>query len=149
MNSNDSGLLLIEKVVTRRAEEVLKDVRKHFPEATVNTEVTDRRGILTACHGRFVISKEFVETVESLGSAHRMTEYRHVLQGKARLVLIVPKEMAAATFTRMLELNNWWLFYYLIYFYDADGNIRRMDRRTWCHMVGRPFEAKSRAPEIV
>jgi hypothetical protein len=149
MDSNDSARLLIEKVVTKRAEETLKEVRRHFPEATVNTEVTDGRGILTACHGRFVVTKEFVETVESLSSAHRMTEYRHVLQGKARLVLIVPKEMAAATFTRMLELNNWWLFYYQIYFYDADGNIRRMDRKAWCNMVGRPFEAQPRAPEIV
>ena len=150
MDSNDPGRRqLIEKVTLHRAVEMMKDIRRHFPDATVNIEVVDDRGILTACYDRFVVSKEFVETVESLSSDYCMTEYRHVLQAKARLVLIVPKDVAAITFTRMLELNNWWLFYYLVYFYDEDGNIRRMDRKTWCHMLGRPYETAPRAPEIV
>jgi hypothetical protein len=148
MDPNDSGQQLIEKVARNRADDMVKDIRRHFPDATVNIEVIDGRGVLTACYGRFVVSKEFVETVETLNSEHCMREYRRVLQAKARLVLIVPKEVAAKTFTRMLEMNNWWLFYYLVYFYDEDGNIRRMDRKTWCQMTGRPYESVPRSPEI-
>jgi hypothetical protein len=77
-----------------------------------------------------------------------MSEYRRTLQGKARLVLIVPKEMAASTYTRMLELNNWWLFYYQVYYYDEKGDVVQMDRKTWCHMMGRAYEPVPRAPEI-
>ena len=149
MDLNDSGQQLIEKVARNRADDMVKDIRRHFPDATVNIEVIDGRGVLTACYGRFVVSKEFVETVESLNSERCMHEYRRVLQAKARLVLIVPKEVAAKTFTRMLEMNNWWLFYYLVYFYDEDGNIRRMDRKTWCQMTGHHYESAPRAPEIV
>jgi hypothetical protein len=148
MDPNESDRLLIEKVAKRRAEDTLKDMTKHFPEATVNIEIEEGRGILTACHGRFVVSKEFVETAESLSSLRCMTEYRRVLQGKARLVLIVPEEMAAATFTRMLEMNNWWLFYYMVFFYDKEGVIRRMDRKVWCQMTGRTYEGVQRSPEI-
>ncbi len=148
MDPIDSGRLLIEKVAMRRAEDALKEIRKHFPDATMNVELVDGRGVLTVCHGRYVVSKEFVETAESMSSPHCMSEYRRTLQGKARLVLIVPKETAANTYTRMLELNNWWLFYYQIFFYDEQGNVRRMDRKTWCHMIGRPYEPVRRAPEI-
>jgi hypothetical protein len=148
LSQNEMNSSLIEDVAKRRADETRKDIRKHFPEATVKIEIIEGRGIVTACNGRFVVSKEYIETEESLCSAHCMREYRRVLQAKARLVIVVPKKAAASTFTRMLELNNWWLFYYLVFYYDNDGNIRRMDRRTWCEMIGRPYEAQHRAPEI-
>jgi hypothetical protein len=148
MDSIDAMTVLVEKVAQRRAEDAMNDVKKHYPDATMKIEALDGRGILTFCNGRFVVSKEFVETVKSLSSHHCMMEYRHVLQGKARLVLIVPKIEAPNTFTRMLELNNWWLFYYQIFYYDEEGEIRKMDRKAWCSMSGRPYEPPARAPEI-
>ena len=148
VDSTDHEHLLIEKVARKRAEQALKEIKKYYPEATVEVEVKDGRGILTACLDRFVLSKEFVETEESLRSPHCMSEYCRILQGKARLVLIVPRENATKTFMRMLEFNQWWLFYYQVFFYDKEGNIRRMDRKTWCEMMGRPYEPPSRSPEI-
>jgi hypothetical protein len=148
VDSTDCQETLVEKVARRRAEDALKEIRKHYPEATIEVEVKDGRGILTACQGRFVLSKEFVETEESLGSPHCIHEYRRILQGKARLVLIVPRENASKTFLRMLEFNQWWLFYYQVFFYDKEGNIKRVDRKTWCGMMGRPYEPPPRAPEI-
>ena len=108
-------------------------------------------GIITVIHDRYVVSKEFVETEESLSSRHCMPEYVRVLRGQARLVTIVPKELAGETFTRMLELNNWWLFYYMVFLYDQEGNIKRVDRRTWCELTGRPYDPQKCAysPEIV
>jgi hypothetical protein len=149
MGSIDHEHLLIEKVIQCRAEEALKEIRKHYPEATMETEIKNGRGILTACQDRFVLSKEFIETEESLRSPHCMSEYCRILQGKSRLVLIVPRENAIKTFMRMLEFNRWWLFYYQVFFYDKEGNIKRVDRKTWCEMMGRPYEPPLRAPEIV
>lgn len=148
MGSNDRECLLVEKVARRRAKEVLKEIRQHYPEATIDIEVQDGRGVSTACQDRFVLSKEFIETDESLCSPHRVSEYSRILQGRARLVLIVPKKNAIKMFMRMLEFNQWWLFYYQIFFYDAEGNIKRVDRKTWCEMMGRPYEPPFRAPEI-
>jgi hypothetical protein len=148
VNSTDCQESLIEKVARRRAKDALKEIRRVYPDATVEVEVRDGRGILTACQGRFVLSKEFVETEESLRSPHCVHEYRRILQGRARLVLIVPRENAIKTFLRMLDFNHLWLFYYQIFFYDKEGNIKRVDRKTWCEMMGRPYEPPSRAPEI-
>jgi hypothetical protein len=148
VESEDEQTVLIKKVAQRRAEIALKEVPRHYPEATVEVEVKDSRGIVTACQDRFVVSKEFVETEESLRSPHCLSEYCRILQGKARLVLIVPRENATKTFLSMLEFNQWWLFYYQIFFYDKEGNIRRMDRKAWCEMMGRPYEPPRRAPEI-
>jgi hypothetical protein len=140
---------IVEKVLRQRADDALREIRRHYPSATVSAEIDRGRGIITLCQDRFVLSKEFVETAESLTSAHCMSEYARVLMGKARLVLVVPKPHAAAVRARLLEFNNWWLFYYQVYFYDEQGNIKRVDRRTWCELAGRPYEAPPRAPEIV
>jgi hypothetical protein len=148
MDPIDHQNLLIEKVVRRRAEDVLKEVKRHYPTATVETAIKNGRGVVTAYQDRFILSKEFVETEESLCSPHCIPEYRRILQGKARLVLIVPREKATKTFLQMLEFNNWWLFYYQVFCYDKEGNIKRVDRKTWCEMMGRPYESPPRAPEI-
>jgi len=148
MDSTVAKTALVEKVAQLRAKDAVKEIEKHYPDVTMRIEVLDGRGVLTFCDGRFVVSKEFVETAETLSSHHCMMEYRHVLQAKARLVLIVPRIEASNTFTRMLELNNWWLFYYQIFYYDEEGEIRRMDRKAWCKMSGRPYDPPSRAPEI-
>ena len=75
------------------AEESLKEIIRYYPKADVTTELRGDRGIITVCQDRFVLSKEFVETEQSLCSPHCMSEYGRILRGKARLVLIVPKEM--------------------------------------------------------
>ena len=40
---------------------------------------------------------------------------------------------------RLLEFNNFWLFYYLVFFYDEDGTMSRMDRKAWYEMMGIPM----------
>jgi len=148
MSSLSADQTVIEKVLHQRAEKALSEVRRHYPEATLEIEVMKDRGILTACEDRSVLSKEFVETEESIRSPQRLYEYYRVLKGRARLVLIVPKENAVETFLHMLEFNQIWLFYYQIYFYDEDGNIRWMDRTTWCELAGRPYDTPHHSPEI-
>ena len=143
------GQELVQMVVCRRAEEALKEVRRYCPNATIRTQVSQGRGIITLYQDCFIISKEFVETAETLSSVHCMTEYQRVLQGKARLVLIVPKPHAVRTRMRLLEFNNWWLFYYQVFFYDEQGYIKYVDRKTLCELMGRPCEASPIAPEIV
>jgi hypothetical protein len=140
---------LLERVTMCRAEEALREVRRHYPLATATTEVSADRGIITVCQDRFVLSKEFVETEASLRSPHCMPEYGRILTGKARLVLVVPKDRAVKARMRLLEFNNFWLFYYQIFYYDVEGNIRRMERKAWCELSGRPYEAPPRSPEIV
>ena len=115
----------------------------------MTTELRGDRGIITVCQDRFVLSKEFVETEQSLCSPHCMSEYGRILRGKARLVLIVPKERAVKVRMRLLEFNNFWLFYYLVFFYDEDGTMSRMDRKAWYEMMGHPYVPPPRAPEIV
>jgi hypothetical protein len=85
MVSNDRECLLVEKVARRRAEEALKEIREHYPEATVEIEVRGGRGILTACQDRFVLSKEFIETEESLCSPRRVSEYSRIYARKSSL----------------------------------------------------------------
>lgn len=139
---------LVEKVTRYRAKESWKEIRRHYPEATMTTEICDDRGIVTAYQDRYILSKEFVETEKSLCSPHCRSEYCRILMGLARLVLIVPKEQAIKVRMEMLEFTNFYLIYYQIFFYDKDGRIRRMDRKTWCEMAGRPYEEPPRAPEV-
>jgi hypothetical protein len=139
---------LVEKVTRCRAEEALKEIRRHYPEATMTAKLCSDRGIITVFQDRYILSREYVETEQSLCSPQCMSEYGRILLGKARLVLIVPKDRAVKARMRLLEFNNVWLFYYQVFFYDEQGKIRRMDRRAWCEMMGRPYEAPPRAPEI-
>lgn len=129
---------LIEKVTEKRARDARTEIREHYPEATVSYEVCGGRGIITVLIDRFIVSKEFVETEDSLSDTHRLVEYARVLQGKSRLVVLVPKHNAVRTRLRLLELNNWWLCYYQLHYYDENGDIKRVDRRTWRRMRGLP-----------
>ncbi|MDW5563727.1 MAG: hypothetical protein SA339_10920 [Methanomassiliicoccus sp.] len=129
---------IIEVVTRARASETEREVTEHYPDATVSFEVRCGRGIITACQGRYVVSKEFVESEESLTDPHLMVEYAQILMSKARLVVVVPRHKAAALRLRMLELNNWWLFYYQIHYYENGGRIRRIDRQTWRALMSLP-----------
>ncbi len=142
----DDGI--IETVTQKRAKDSLREIREIYPEATVTFEVCGGRGVITACQDRYVVSKEFVETAETLSNPHCMIEYAHVLQAKSRLVVVVPKEKAVKTRMRLLELNNWWLFYYQVHYYDENGNIKHVDRRTWRRMMDLPPDEPERAREV-
>jgi len=146
---SDNTQPVVEKVLRERAIKTLSEVRHCYPEAILEIETTRSRGILTACEDRCVISKEFVETEESISSPNRLQEYYSVLRGKARLVLIVPKAKAAETFARMLDFNQVWLSYYQIYYYDEKGQVGSMNRRAWCEMTGRYYDPPSRLLEII
>jgi len=54
--------------------------------------------------------------------------YRDVLKKKIRLVVMAPKAEAMRVRYMMLELNNWWLFYYMVYGYDNEGHLYRILR---------------------
>jgi hypothetical protein len=139
---------LIESVTQKRAEAALREVRKCYPDAAVSFEICGGRGIITVCQDRYVVSKEFVETADTLSNPHCMIEYARVLQAKSRLVVIVPKEKAVKTRLRLLELNNWWLFYYQIHYYDEHGHIKHVDRRTWRRMMNLPPDEPEMAREV-
>lgn len=149
MGLEDEDPELVERVMHQRAKDALKEVKRHYPSVTVDAQLSKGRGVITLCQDRYVLSKEFVETAETFNSPHRMTDYRRILLGKARLVLVVPKSHAVNVRMRLLEINNWWLFYYQVFFYDGRGNIKWVDRKTWCELMGRPYEAPPRALEIV
>lgn len=129
---------IIDAVTRRRAHDAEREVREHYPDATVSFEVCGGRGIITACEGRFVLSKEFVESEESLRDPRLLTEYSMILRSKARLVVVVPRHHAASFRLRMLELNNRWLFYYQIHYYEQGGRICRVDRQTWRRLMSLP-----------
>lgn len=149
MGSEDEKPELIAMVMHQRAKDTLNEIKMQYPLVTIDAQLSHGRGIITLYQDRFVLSKEFVETAESLDSPQRMAEYRRILRGKARLVLVVPKIQAVSVRMRLLDFNNWWLFYYQVFFYDEKGNIKRVDRKTWCELMGQSYEAPSRAPEIV
>lgn len=142
----DEGV--IEAVTQKRAADAQREIREIYPDATVTYEICGGRGVITAFQDRYLVSKEFVETAETLSNPRCMIEYAHVLQAKSRLVVVVPKEKAVKTRLRLLELNNWWLFYYQVHYYDEDGNITHVDRRTWRRMMNLPPDEPERAREV-
>lgn len=111
-------------------------------------QIAEDRGIITVLQDRYVVSKEFVETTCWLSCPRLLVEYAHVLQARSRLVVVVPLDDAVQTRLRMLELNNWWLFYYQIHFYAIDGTIHRMDRRTWKRLRQLPPDDHERGMEV-
>lgn len=129
---------IIGEVTRRRAVDTEREVREHYPEAKVHFEVHSGRGIITASLDRFVLSKEFVESEGSLCDPRLLVEYSRILRAKARLVVVVPRHRAAAFRLKMLELNNCWLFYYQLHYYDVDGRIRKIDRQTWRRLMSLP-----------
>ncbi len=143
-----AGKEIVEAVTQKRAKDAQREITEIYPDATVSYEICKGRGVITACQDRFVVSKEFVETDVTLSDPHCMIEYARVLQAKSRLVVVVPKEKAVKTRMKLLELNNWWLFYYQIHYYDEKGDIKHVDRRTWRRMMNLPPDEPERAREV-
>jgi hypothetical protein len=138
----------LENIARIRADQAAKECEEHFDGLTVTVEVNDDRGIVTVLQDdRYIVSKEFVESDESLDRLRHLGEYVGILLGKARLVVIAPMERAVDLRLRMLELNNHWLFYYQLYYYDDGGRLHLLDRAEWRRLRGLPKEEEWR-PEV-
>ncbi|MDD1769192.1 MAG: hypothetical protein LUQ55_04355 [Methanomassiliicoccales archaeon] len=74
----------------------------------------------------FFLSQEFIETELSCNRPERSLEYVGVLRDRMRLVIVVPESRANWIRLKMLQFNHWWLFYYLVFSYDEEGNIRKV-----------------------
>ncbi len=127
---------LVEMVVGERALQVKAEVREFYPQARVESCIdSEGRGVITASMDSFIISKEFVETEESILVPSRFSEYFKIMANKARLVLIVPKPIALKVRLRMLNFNQMWLCYYLVYAYDCSGRMSLVDRIAMRKMI--------------
>jgi hypothetical protein len=124
------GRELLERVATRRVEMILEEVKDHYPGSEVKVFFhEDGRVHLTVMWNDNVIGQEYVETAESWNNPERMKEYRKVLvNNKVRLVVLVPERHARSARLRMLDLNHYWMFYYLVFGYDHEGDIKHIGR---------------------
>ncbi len=128
---------LVESVVERRIEQVKDEIATAYPDARVEWKSgQDGRAIITVSLDGHILSQEFVETEESLSKPTRMSEYFRVLTSKRRLVVIVPKCMALKIRLKMLDFNQMWLFYYMVFYYDDAGSLTYIDRRTMRRLAG-------------
>jgi len=123
------GRDLIEAVVENRVKMIRQEVKAPFPDAEITHHFTEegRAHILIIWEGT-VIGEEFVETAESWRRPERRREYLRPLVNKARLVVIVPDRHSRAARMKLLDFNHWWLFYYLVFSYDRDGNLKQVGR---------------------
>lgn len=128
------GRDLLEHVVKKRMEMIDKEVELCYPGAVTTFELLDDgRARLTIRWDDLVIGEEYFETATSWNKPERLTEYRDVLVGnRKRLVVLVPERHARSARLKMLELNHWWLFYYLVFSYDHEGNIKKVGRPMYC-----------------
>jgi len=124
----------LDHVVKERIEMIAKEVEHCYPGAETTCSFIDEgRACLSIHWDERVIGEEFVETATSWNKPERLAEYREVLAGnRKRLVVLVPERHARSARLKMLELNHWWLFYYLVFSYDHEGNIKKVGRPMYC-----------------
>jgi len=128
------GRELLETVTNKRIEMIHDEVKECYPGSEIKAVFQeDGRVRLSVLFNESLIGEEYVETAESWNNPERMNEYRKALIGKARLVVLVPERHARAARLKMLDLNHWWLFYYMVFGYDHEGNIKRIGRPMFCH----------------
>ncbi|HNX47474.1 MAG TPA: hypothetical protein PLC39_02900 [Methanomassiliicoccales archaeon] len=118
---------LVFKVAKRRLQEIQEelphpDIATHFSIDEVG------RGSIDIFYQGALIGHEIIETADSWKDEGRLIAYRDVLRKKIRLVVMAPRSEAMQVRYRMLELNNWWLFYYMVYGYDGAGRLVRVLR---------------------
>ncbi|MDD1756832.1 MAG: hypothetical protein LUQ39_08375 [Methanomassiliicoccales archaeon] len=128
------GRELVEHVAHKRIEMIAKEVEPCFPGAGTTMEMlADGRAHIAIEWEGVPIGEEYVETATSWNQPERLVEYRKALvSNRKRLVVLVPERHARSARLKMLELNHWWLFYYLVFSYDHQGNIRKVGRPTYC-----------------
>jgi hypothetical protein len=123
------GRELVEFVAKRRIEMIADEVRGVFSGAEASYHVTpDDRAHITIVWEGVIIGEEYVETSGSWSNPERMREYLRPLVNKARLVVIVPERHVRRARMRLLEFNQWWYFYYLVFSYDMEGNLKPYGR---------------------
>ncbi len=120
---------LVEAVARKRIDMIAGEVEAIFPGAKASYHLTEdgRAHIVVTWEGA-VIDEEYVETAESWSRPERTREYLRPLVNKARLVVIVPERHVRSARMRLLEFNQWWYFYYLVFSYDQEGYLRRYGR---------------------
>jgi hypothetical protein len=126
---------LVFKVAKRRLQEI-GDELPHPDIATHFSVDVKGRGLIDMFYQGKLIGQEIIETAESWKEKDRLMAYRDILRKKIRLVVMAPRSEAMRVRYMMLELNNWWLFYYMVYGYDSAGRLVRVLRPV-------PFEQKT------
>ena len=128
------GRELVEHVANKRIEMIAKEVEPCFPGAAMEWSMRDDgRAHITIQWEGTQIGEEYVETATTWNQPERLVEYRKVLVGnRKRLVVLVPERHARSARLKMLELNHCWLFYYLVFSYDHQGDIKRVGRPMYC-----------------
>ena len=123
---------LVDKVVENRVAMIRNELSGFFPRAIIEV-INDRNGraVIRMVEEGSVIGMEFVETGSTWDDPERQRDYYIALVNKCRLGVIVPKEHAIRARLRLLEFNQRWLFYYQVYSYDVEGNLKK---------IGRPFD---------
>ncbi|MDD1771055.1 MAG: hypothetical protein LUO79_08215 [Methanomassiliicoccales archaeon] len=123
------GRELVEFVARRRIEMIANEVKEIFSGAEASYHLTsDGRAHIVIVWEGAVIGEEFVETGESWSRPERMREYLKPLVNKARLVVVVPERHVRPARMRLLEFNQWWYFYYLVFSYDPEGRLKPYGR---------------------
>jgi hypothetical protein len=118
---------LIFTVARRRVREIAEEL-PHPDIATHFSVDGEGRGLIDIFYHGDLIGQEIIETPTSWGGKDRLPAYREVLRKKIRLVVMAPRADAMQVRMMMLELNNWWLFYYMVYGYDSQGRLVRVLR---------------------
>jgi hypothetical protein len=127
------GRELVESIAKKRTEIVKKEVESCFPGALAQYDMLeDGRAHISVFWEKTLINEEYVETAESWNQPERMKEYRKALSGKARLVVLVPERHSRSARLKLLDLNHWWLFNYLLFSYDHEGNMKKVGRPMYC-----------------
>jgi len=120
---------LVERMAEKIIPRSLDEFHRIFPNATAKFYVDkEGRGVIKILEGNDIIGMEFIETADSWSSKKRMWEYYVALVNKCRLVIFVPEPHAMPARMRMLEFNQHWLYYYLVYAYDEDLNVEKIGR---------------------
>jgi hypothetical protein len=128
---------LVERVVEARIGMIKNEISELFPNANIEvTNLQDDRAVIKMIEEGSVIGMEFVETVDTWDDPKRYRDYYIALVNKCRLGVIVPNEHALRARLRMLEFNQLWLFYYQVYSYDFNGNLKK---------IGRPYDDGTRS----
>jgi hypothetical protein len=120
---------MVERMAEKRLPKVLEEFRHVFPEAYTKFYVDgEGRGVIKILTDDYLVGMEFIETDDSWSDRKRIWEYYVALVNKCRLVLFVPKEHAVQARLRMLEFNNYWMNYYMVFSYDEGLQTEKVAR---------------------
>jgi len=122
-----------DELVLTVAKNRLRGIQNEIPYSGLDTHVSidaEGRGLIDIfCNGD-PIGQEIIETRDSWKGPDRLNVYGRVIDKKMRLVVLAPQIDSLKVRMKMLELNNWWRFYYMVYSYDDEGRLARVLRPT-------------------